>query len=246
MAFLAALIAGFFFPAIHLSAQAFDPTLIEGAEKTDREKREDAEAEAKRKAENEARRKKMMDDYWIRLNPGVLISNTSIRIIGQGARSGSTATMVSKSGFGKPDWMLDLKTKDYPLSEHWGIHLLAHTRSFDLNNQRYEQTISADDGSSSSETVQEDLGTRMRGYYALTVPVLYYNFNGREEGFRLGFGYGPSVVRIQGTASLDSGITNAPLFLSQDRDTLVRNLQLNTIVQGAVDFTRGDPVYGSL
>ncbi len=239
-------IAWFLSSGATLQAQAFDPTLIEDPEKTEREKREDAERREREQAEREARRKEAMDDYWIRLNPGFLISNTSLSISGQGFRSGTRANMVTKNSGGKPDWMLDLKSRDFPLTKHWGVHLLAHSRTFDLKYQSYRETITADDGSESEETVIEDLGTRMRGYFTLTVPVVYYNFNGQEEGFRFGLGYGPSVVRLQGTAALDSGLTLAPLFLSQDRDTMVRDLQLNTLVQGSIDFTQGDPVYGSL
>ncbi|MBR30111.1 MAG: hypothetical protein CMN77_02275 [Spirochaetaceae bacterium] len=236
----------YLFAGSGLVAQAFDPTLIEDPEKTEREKREDAERRQREKEEREARRKEAMDDYWIRLNPGFLLSSTSLTISGQGFRSGTDATMVNRRSFGKPDWMLDMKTKDFPLTQHWGVHVLAHTRTFDLKYQSYKETVTADDGSESSETVVEDLGTRMRGYYALTVPVVYYNVNGKEEGFRFGVGYGPSVVRLQGSAALDSGLTLAPLFLAQDRDTMVRDLQLNTLVQGSINFREGDPVYGSL
>lgn len=194
----------------------------------------------------ETGQEKENDDYWIRINPGFILSSTSIKIDGLGYRSGSNAHMVSKNRFGKPDWMLDIKSEDYPLTKHWGIHVLAHTRSFDLGYQEYTDVSTSEDGTESSQTVTEDLGTRMRGYYALTVPVLYYNFNGRENGGKIGLGYGPSIVRMQGSASLDSGITTAPLFLSQDRDTLVRDLQINTIVQGSINFQEGDPFYGAL
>lgn len=229
-----------------IQAQAFDPTLIQEPEQTEREKQEDAERRQREREEREAKRKEVMDDYWVRLNPGFLVSTSNVSISGLGYRSGSNATLVNENPWTKLDWMLDIKSRDYPITQHWGVHLLAHTRSFDLGYQSYQERVTADDGSESSQTVIEDLGTRMRGYYALTVPVVYYNVNGEEEGFRFGLGYGPSVVRLRGTAALDSGLTLAPLFLSQDRATMTRDLQFNTIVQGSIDFTRGDPVYGSL
>lgn len=237
---------------------AFDPTLIETPEQTDREKqeaqekanraerekREEEERKAREAAEKEAQQTQAAKDYWISINPGFMVSNAIVRIKGKGGR----AEMIAKNSFTSPDWMLDIKSPDYRISEHFGIHMLLHTRRFDLKYQRYETEVpdTSEDGGSTDTTVEEDLGTRLRGYYTLTVPVLYYSLDGGDKGLRLGFGYGPSFVQMQGSAQLDNGASYAPLFVSPDRDTMVQNLQITALALGSINFTEGDPIFGSL
>lgn len=222
---------------------AFDPTLIENAERTEREKREDEERKAREAAEKEAARKKAEKDYWISLNPGFLVSNANVSIKGKGG----TAEMVSKKSFTAPDWMLDIKSPNYKLSEHFGVHMLLHTRRFDLKYQRYETDApDVSEDSSGPTKVEEDLGTRLRGYYTLTVPVLYYDADGTELGLRVGLGYGPSFVQMQGSAALDNGLSNAPIILSPDRATMVQNLQISALALGSINFAEGDPVFSGL
>ena len=232
-------------PTFSVSAQAIDPSLIEQPEQTEREKQEEAERREEERKRREERRKKAMDDYWLRLNPGFVLSGGGLSITGQGFRSGTNATIV-EDAWKQPNWMLDVSSREWVISKNWGVYFLVHSRQLDLKFQSYTQTVQSEDGSEGSETVTEDLGTRMRGYYAATAPVLYYDFDGEPTGFRIGAGYGSSVVRLRGNASLNSGAAQAPLFISQDQASFTRDLQLSAILQGGLSLTEGDPFYNSL
>ena len=69
-----------------------------------------------------------------------------------------------------------------------GYSWLLNLSSIRLN----EQELSA------KKTV--DLGTEVNGYFATTVPVVFYNFGDRDRGqyLRLGVGLGVGVARFNG------------------------------------------------
>ncbi|PJZ71423.1 hypothetical protein CH373_02680 [Leptospira perolatii] len=191
---------------------------------------------------------------YFSLNPGVTLESVTVDISGRG----NNATMT-QAGPGKSTWMLDIKSKDFQIGEWYGIHLLLHNSSFDLNNQFVPKPPSgpstSDSGGSSSgstsntsptgsgDRVKADLNTRMEGVYSMAIPIFYLG-KSNSDSFRFGLGVGPSQVRLNGNVDFSNPLVNLAIGLgdSSNRTLFLNNISAIQFGLGNVNPSTGDPV----
>jgi hypothetical protein len=231
-----AMLALLLFPAVTLSR---NPTFIpeealtpEEVEQRDERRREAREA-------REERQKELMGDYWLRIEPGLIVSSTTVEISGVGG----DGTLANQRFLDTPEWMFDVTSPSFRISEHFGVNVLLHTRAFDLQYQ-----LTGDQFFETGDVGREvrDLGTRVRGYYSTIAPVLYYDTDGREGGFRAGFGPGTSYVEMQGRAAIGNNPLTPALFESASRNEFLAALQTTNLISSDFNLSQSDPVYTAL
>lgn len=194
---------------------------------------------------------------WFSINPGVTLESVTVDIRGKG----NDATMTQE-GPGKTTWMLDVKSRDFQISEYIGVHFLLHNSSFFLNNQFLPKPINAPSGSSSSgsssgngssstassdDRTKQDVNTRVEGIYSMAIPILYLGKEG-SDSFRLGVGVGPANVKMTGSVDFqDPALSLGYLFLdTTNRTTFLNNLSTLQFLTGNINPASGDPLVSYL
>ncbi|MBM9500009.1 hypothetical protein JWG44_07065 [Leptospira sp. 201903071] len=167
---------------------------------------------------------------------------------------------MTQEGPGKATWMLDVKSRDFQLSEYIGVHLLLHNSSFFLDNQFMPKPIDTPSGtssdsssgggspsSSSSDRTKQDLNTRVEGIYSMAIPILYVGKEGTDS-FRFGFGVGPANVKITGSVDFqDPALSLGYFFLdTTNRTTFLNNLSALQFLTGNISPASGDPLVSYL
>jgi len=191
---------------------------------------------------------------YFSINPGFVLESTTVDITGPGGN----ATMTQR-GPGQLNFMLDVKSRDYQISENSGIHLMIHAGNFRLNNQFADPPPGASsDSSSSSGTsstpgstdnrVKQDLGTRMTGYYSYILPAFYFGKANNPDSFRMGLGVGPGAMTLSGTVRYNDtaspGYTLGFNSITSTRSQL-QYLSAFMFSSGSVDF-HSDPALSYL
>ncbi|WP_245667189.1 hypothetical protein [Leptospira tipperaryensis] len=193
---------------------------------------------------------------WFSINPGVTLESVTVDIRGKG----NDATMTQE-GPGKATWMLDVKSRDFQISEYIGVHLLLHNSSFFLDNQFMPKPIdtpsSSSSGSSSgsgssssassSDRTKQDVNTRVEGIYSMAIPILYAGKEG-SDSFRFGFGAGPANVKMTGSVDFqDPALSLGYLLLdTTNRTTFLNNLSALQFLTGNINPASGDPLVSYL
>lgn len=187
---------------------------------------------------------------YFSINPGLTLESVTVDISGRG----NNATMTQK-GPGEFTWMLDVKSRDFQISDYVGIHLLIHNSNFYLNNQFVPQPAevsSAEEESSSGGSVtgnrtKQDVNTRMQGFYSMTMPILYFGEEG-SDSYRFGLGFGPSNVRLNGQVDFQNpNITSTYLFSDiSNRENFLNNVSAIQFLTGNISPTSGDPTVSYL
>ncbi|EMY70470.1 hypothetical protein [Leptospira vanthielii] len=144
--------------------------------------------------------------------------------------------MIIKSQLGKADmaadlsieknidFLMDLKSVDFQISENFGFTILGRAKPFLISRQRYEGDLSffesgsnsssnssssgssgSGSGSSSADTQisNEDIGTRVSGNYAFFAPAFYIGKEGIDH-VRVGLGVGGGQIRFSGNANFQN------------------------------------------
>ncbi|MDF3819321.1 hypothetical protein P3G55_05395 [Leptospira sp. 96542] len=190
---------------------------------------------------------------YFSINPGFTLESVTVDIKGRG----NNATMT-QPGPGKQSWMLDIKSADYQISKYFGIHMLLHNSSFELNNQfvaskpeiegsSYSSSESSSSGGSGtpgeSNRVKTDLGTRIRGVYSMAIPVFYFG-NSDSDSFRFGLGVGPSRVQLEGNADFQNPNLGFAFALANpsNRTEFLNTLSAYQFFSGNVNPASGDVV----
>ncbi|MCB1178117.1 MAG: hypothetical protein KDK36_11100 [Leptospiraceae bacterium] len=184
---------------------------------------------------------------WFSINPGVVFGSKTLRVNGFGNEA-----LITEGQAASTDWMFDVKSRNFQFSEYFGVHLLFHNSSFLLDHQfvtRPSAPSSGEEGGSGGETKQsrEDLGTRVSGRYSMLVPIFYFGKDDTDAA-RLGFGVGPSNVKLVGNADFQDS-SFALMSLLSDTSNKVAYLNRITsyqLLRGAIDLNGGDPVYNYL
>ncbi|XDD47510.1 hypothetical protein AB3N60_05330 [Leptospira sp. WS39.C2] len=170
-------------------------------------------------------RKKNGPDY-ISLYPGLTYGFSEMTIK---SRLGK-ADMAADLGFERNvDYLFDLKSIDFQISENFGFTILGRTKPFSITRQRYEGEISffesssssssssgsgsssgssssgSGSGSSSAETQisNEDIGTKISGNYSFIAPAFYIGKEGIDH-FRIGLGVGGGQIRFSGNTNFQN------------------------------------------
>ncbi|MGJ4753387.1 hypothetical protein [Leptospira kmetyi] len=194
---------------------------------------------------------------WFSINPGVTLESVTVDIRGKG----NDATMT-QDGPGKATWMLDVKSRDFQISEYVGVHLLLHNSSFFLDNQFMPKPIDAPSGSSSSSSssskssgsstssddrTKQDVNTRVEGVYSMAVPILYLGKEG-SDSFRLGVGAGPANVKMTGSVDFqDPALSLGYLLLdSTNRTQFLNTISALQFITGNISPASGDPLVSYL
>ncbi|MCC5815009.1 MAG: hypothetical protein JJT78_09650 [Leptospira sp.] len=157
---------------------------------------------------------------------------------------------------------IDLKLPDFQIGKYWGFSFLVKTSYFNLDRQIIREPGSSGSGSSSgsrnssgssglsssryflfnsssndnaaseSTSSRKDLGTRVRGRYSYSFPIIYYGEEGVDR-FRVGVGFGPAEAVLEGEIAFTSGF-NPLLFTGGNlpRDQYLRGLGTFALLNG--------------
>lgn len=193
---------------------------------------------------------------WFSINPGITLESVSVDIRGKG----NEATMTQE-GPGKTSWMLDIKSRDFQISEYIGVHFLLHNSAFFLNNQFMPKPIDAPSGSSSGSSssggssspsssgdrTKQDVNTRVEGIYSMAIPIVYFGKEG-SDSFRFGFGIGPANVKMTGSVDFqDPTLSLGYLFMdSNNRTAFLNNLSALQFLTGNINPAGGDSLVSYL
>ncbi|MCG9875961.1 MAG: hypothetical protein MH321_14385 [Leptospiraceae bacterium] len=187
---------------------------------------------------------------YFSINPGVTLESVTVDISGRG----NNATMTQE-GPGEFTWMFDVKSRDFQISQYVGIHLLLHNSNFYLNNQfvaRPAEFSSPEEDSStnsgpSGNRIKQDVNTRMQGFYSMTMPILYLGEEG-SDNYRLGFGFGPSNIRLNGQVDFQNPNISATYLLSDisNRENFLNTVTTIQFLTGNISPTSGDPTVSYL
>ena len=194
---------------------------------------------------------------YFSINPGVNVHDLTLNIGG----NGESATMT-QAGPGRVDYQVDIKSRDYHWAEHWGVHLVLHTTAFRLEHQIVDRAVQGGEGGSSggsssattvplgrmldvgssagtSESANENIGTKMQGTYSQLIPAFFYRF----DRLRVGAGLGLADVRMTGTYVTQGGsrylfVTEA---LFRNRDLALNGASAYYLGRGIFDYRHADP-----
>ncbi|GBF50427.1 hypothetical protein LPTSP4_19520 [Leptospira ryugenii] len=120
-------------------------------------------------------------------------------------------------------WFVDVKSKDFHFGEVWGSFLLVQSFNFELQKQTVQSSFldtfrSGNTVYGSNRQVQ-NLGTEVTGHITNIMPVFYVG-DREKEFFRIGFGFGPSLVKMKGNPDFFNGNSEeAPLLALQGAGT---------------------------
>ncbi|TGM53748.1 hypothetical protein [Leptospira vanthielii] len=167
-------------------------------------------------------RKKNGPNY-ISLYPGVTYGFSEMIIKSQLGKADMAADLSIEKNI---DFLMDLKSVDFQISENFGFTILGRAKPFLISRQRYEGDLSffesgsnsssnssssgssgsgSGSGSSSADTQisNEDIGTRVSGNYAFFAPAFYIGKEGIDH-VRVGLGVGGGQIRFSGNANFQN------------------------------------------
>jgi hypothetical protein len=119
---------------------------------------------------------------------------------------------------------LDIKSRDFHFGEVWGLYFLIQNYDFDLTKQTINKSYGGyyATGTSiyGSNNRVVNLGTELNGNIKSFIPVFYIG-DREKEIFRIGLGFGPSLVRFHGNPDFYNGWSaELPLLGLKDSGSL--------------------------
>ncbi|EPG75707.1 hypothetical protein LEP1GSC058_0317 [Leptospira fainei serovar Hurstbridge str. BUT 6] len=140
---------------------------------------------------------------YFSLNPGISISHTEAAI-----RRGDYVGLMTQSHYVKPNLFLEIKSRDFKISDWFGFQFLNSTSTFEMDNQEVDSLpdnitfnnfglVNFINTRLQNRTKREDLGTDIKGFYSLLLPVIYLG-KSNSDGFRLGVGGGIGYLEANG------------------------------------------------
>lgn len=179
-------------------------------------------------------------DHNIIFLPGIGASADWLLIRGKEGR----ANMVSR----KQDRIqpyFEVQGPDFYFHENFGFTTALSFRTYSLQYSENRSTFSYGDKSSDASVSYRKTGADVQGSSLALHAVLFYDPNPDSTSFRFGFGAGPGLVRLKGSADMISGLSALPVLNYTDKAGFVHDLQLTALIAGNGAF-RTDPVYGFL
>ncbi|EQA43232.1 hypothetical protein LEP1GSC050_1352 [Leptospira broomii serovar Hurstbridge str. 5399] len=140
---------------------------------------------------------------YFSVNPGISFSHTEAAI-----RRGDYVGLMTQSHYVKPNLFLEIKSRDFKISDWFGFQFLNSTSTFDMDNQEVDSLpdnitfnnfglVNFINTRLQNRTKREDLGTDVKGFYSLLLPVLFLG-KSNSDGFRLGVGGGIGYLNADG------------------------------------------------
>ncbi|WP_238325549.1 hypothetical protein [Leptospira inadai] len=140
---------------------------------------------------------------YFSVNPGISLSHTEAAI-----RRGDYVGLMTQSHYVKPNLFLEIKSRDFKISDWFGFQFLSSTSTFDMDNQEVDSLpdnitfnnfglVNFVNTRLQNRTKREDLGTDMKGFYSLLLPVLFLG-KSNSDGFRLGVAGGIGYLNADG------------------------------------------------
>ncbi|MDX1960233.1 MAG: hypothetical protein SFU98_16810, partial [Leptospiraceae bacterium] len=196
---------------------------------------------AEEQDEKSAPKKEFEKFKYFSFAPGVNFQSVDF-IAKQGNRS---AHMANPEGI--TSYSLDLKSRDFQISENFGSSLILYNGSLRLNKQFLSDPFSGSltDESSPSPKKIADLGTDVRIDYSYLIPSFYF---GKKdfESIRFGLGLGLGRTKVLGNMSFEDPIEYAFLLFKDNRKNLLDAITFKQYSTGSIDIRTGDPILNYL
>ncbi|HNF17703.1 MAG TPA: hypothetical protein PK453_28855, partial [Leptospiraceae bacterium] len=197
--------------------------------------------EQKRTAPEKAEEKKDFQKFkYFSFSPGVNLQSADF-VVKNGGRS---ADMTGKDGI--ISYSLDLKSRDFQISENSGIALFLYNGSIHLDKQYVSDPFSGSLSSSSGSSKKVmDLGTDVNIRTSSFIPSVYF---GKKDyaSWRLGIGAGYANMNVTGTVGFEDPQEYAFLAFRGNRQNLLNAMTYKYFNSGVIDPNNSDSVLNYL
>ncbi|HNM06849.1 MAG TPA: hypothetical protein PKK05_28285, partial [Leptospiraceae bacterium] len=137
------------------------------------------------------------------LNPGISFSHITSSV-----RRNDYTSLRTHYPFFQPNLALDIKSKEFRISENFGFLILNQSMFYRLNNQETDpipDNVSVNNfgqmnfinSDLKNRTNRQNLGTEVRGFYSFVFPVIFYG-TPESDGFKFGAGIGRGIEKEEG------------------------------------------------
>jgi hypothetical protein len=138
------------------------------------------------------------------ITPGIGVRILDINVTDR--RTGARGNITNDGSFSDPIYFsFDVESPTLVLG-NVGLTVRAHTTSFELSNQRFNEGIQNEDDKI------HDVGTEISGRYSYVMPTLFYRWTDLEGDSRLGLGYGKWDAKFSGDALLSDDLGDASIY----------------------------------